>query len=99
MRSQSFLEAAAQRFRPRRRWLRACERCDSCGDASRRRAFDRFWRQGSDGGGSGLGLAIVRKLVEADGGSVELGAAASGGLDVLIRLPAASAGPAPRSGT
>lgn len=68
-------------------------------DASRRRAFDRFWRQGSDGGGSGLGLAIVRKLVEADGGSVELGAAASGGLDVLIRLPAASAGPAPRSGT
>jgi signal transduction histidine kinase len=51
----------------------------------RARAFDRFWRAGS-GGGSGLGLAIVRKLVEADGGDVELDDAPGGGLDAVVRL-------------
>jgi signal transduction histidine kinase len=50
------------------------------------RAFDRFWRAGSGGGGSGLGLAIVRKLVEADGGQVELDEAPGGGLDAVVRL-------------
>jgi signal transduction histidine kinase len=52
----------------------------------RSRAFDRFWRAGSGGGGSGLGLAIVRKLVEADGGEVELAAPPGGGLDAVVRL-------------
>jgi signal transduction histidine kinase len=52
----------------------------------RARAFDRFWRAGSGGGGSGLGLAIVRKLVEADGGDVELAEAPGGGLDAVVRL-------------
>jgi len=56
----------------------------------RRRACDRFWRaSGSNGEGSGLGLAIVRRLAEADGGSVELLEAPSGGLDVAIRVPTA----------
>ena len=55
---------------------------------ARERAFDRFWR-GSEGG-SGLGLAIVRRLVEADDGSVALDAAASGGLVVSIVLPVAA---------
>jgi signal transduction histidine kinase len=50
------------------------------------RAFDRFWRVGSGGGGSGLGLAIVRKLVEADGGEVELAEDPGGGLDAVVRL-------------
>ena len=55
----------------------------------RARAFDRFWRPaGASAGGSGLGLAIVRGLVEADGGSVELGEADGGGLEVRIRLRA-----------
>jgi signal transduction histidine kinase len=52
----------------------------------RARAFDRFWRAGSGGGGSGLGLAIVRRLVEVDGGSVELDAAPGGGIDAVVRL-------------
>ncbi len=51
----------------------------------RRRAFDRFWRKRA-GEGSGLGLAIVRRLVEADGGEVELEQADGGGLEAVVRL-------------
>lgn len=53
------------------------------------RAFDRFWRAGSGTAGSGLGLAITRRLVEVDGGTVELGDAQHGGLEAIVRLPAA----------
>lgn len=52
------------------------------------RAFDRFWRAGQGGGGSGLGLAIARRLVEADGGTIELRDAAGGGLEAVVRLHA-----------
>lgn len=57
--------------------------------ADRARAFDRFWRASSTPGslgGSGIGLSIVRKLVQADGGDVELVAAPGGGLDAVVRL-------------
>jgi signal transduction histidine kinase len=54
-------------------------------DAERERAFDRFWRAGH-GEGSGLGLAIVRRLVEADGGRVELRRARGGGIDAVVVL-------------
>lgn len=62
-------------------------------DADRRaRAFDRFWRPagpapaGSGRGGFGLGLAIARRLVETDGGQLDLLEAPTGGLDARIRL-------------
>jgi signal transduction histidine kinase len=51
------------------------------------RAFDRFWRAPSSSHpGSGLGLAIVRKLVEVDGGEVELTPAPGGGTSAVVRL-------------
>ena len=52
----------------------------------RERAFDRFWRAGS-GPGSGLGLAIARRLVELDGGEIELREAPGGGVDAVVRYP------------
>lgn len=56
--------------------------------ADRERAFDRFWRAAgtTPGEGSGLGLAIVRRLVEADAGSVRLDEAPGGGLRAVVRL-------------
>jgi signal transduction histidine kinase len=53
----------------------------------RERAFDRFWRN-RDGEGSGLGLAIVRRLVEQDGGAVELRPGPERGLEAIVRLRA-----------
>ena len=51
----------------------------------RLRAFDRFWR-GPDSAGSGLGLPIARRLVEIDGGTVELRDAPRGGLEAAVVL-------------
>jgi signal transduction histidine kinase len=53
----------------------------------RERAFDRFWRA-SKAPGSGLGLSIAKRLVELDGGTIELRAAVTGGVDAVVRYPA-----------
>jgi len=55
-------------------------------DAERERAFDRFWRA-SSAPGSGLGLPIARRLVEVDGGTIELRDAPTGGVDAVVRYP------------
>jgi signal transduction histidine kinase len=55
------------------------------------RVFTRFWRGGNRRGGTGLGLYIVKGLVEAHGGSVEVGRAPSGGAQFRFVLPAGSA--------
>jgi signal transduction histidine kinase len=69
--------------------LHIADRGPGLSDEERERAFDRFWSHRAAGrlGGSGLGLAIVRKLVEADGGTVELRARRGGGLDAVVVLP------------
>lgn len=53
----------------------------------RAHATDRFWRAPTaPAGGSGLGLAIVKRLVEADGGEIDLRAPEGGGLDAVVLL-------------
>jgi signal transduction histidine kinase len=54
------------------------------------RVFTRFWRGGNRRGGTGLGLYIVKGLVEAHGGSVEVGRAPGGGAQFRFVLPAGS---------
>jgi signal transduction histidine kinase len=65
--------------------LHVLDRGPGMSDEELRHAFDRFWRAGP-GDGSGLGLPIVRRLVEADGGSIELRRREGGGIDATIRL-------------
>jgi signal transduction histidine kinase len=50
------------------------------------RIFARFWR-GDRRGSTGLGLYIVKGLVEAHGGMIEVGRAASGGARFRFTLP------------
>jgi signal transduction histidine kinase len=47
-----------------------------------------FRRLGRNGGGFGLGLSIVRSVVDAHGGTMELLAPETGGLEVRVELPA-----------
>ena len=68
--------------------LRVSDQGRGLSDEEKARAFDRFWRGRETGDGSGLGLAIVRRLVERDGGSVELRDAPGGGLEAVVHLPA-----------
>jgi signal transduction histidine kinase len=58
----------------------------------RAHAFDRFWRgsAGRSAGGTGLGLAIVGQLARSCDADVELLATASGGVDAVVRLEAAT---------
>lgn len=53
------------------------------------RVFTRFWRSGKRGG-TGLGLYIVRGLIEAHGGTIEIGPAPGGGARFRFVLPAAA---------
>jgi two-component system OmpR family sensor kinase len=58
---------------------------------ARERVFDRFFRgeeRDGDAAGTGLGLSIVKRIVEAHGASIDLGAPAQGsGLAVSVHFP------------
>jgi two-component system osmolarity sensor histidine kinase EnvZ len=58
------------------------------------RPFSRLDDARTRTGSVGLGLAVVDAIVHAHGGALELGTAASGGLEITIKLPLASASPA-----
>jgi signal transduction histidine kinase len=59
------------------------------------RAFDRFWRADGAGEGFGLGLAIANRLVQSDGGAVELRTRDGRGLQAIVTLRTASRVEAP----
>ncbi len=52
-----------------------------------------FRRLGRTGGGFGLGLSIVRSVAQAHGGHATVRARPTGGLDVLVELPALATTP------
>jgi signal transduction histidine kinase len=58
-------------------------------EADLQRVFTRFWH-GRRRGGTGLGLYLVRGLVEAHGGRITVGRAASGGAEFRFTLPASA---------
>ncbi len=58
-------------------------------DDDKDRAVRRFWRGDASTTGTGLGLAIAVALIARSRGTVELIDAATGGLRVVVRLPAA----------
>jgi len=60
---------------------------DGIDDEDLQRVFTRFWH-GSRRGGTGLGLYLVRGLVEAHGGSVQVGRGPAGGAQFRFTLPA-----------
>jgi signal transduction histidine kinase len=53
---------------------------------ARQHVFEPFFTTKTKG--TGLGMAIARRLVEAHGGTVEVGAGESRGAEVVITLPA-----------
>lgn len=70
--------------------IRVTDQGPGLADEIRDHAFDRFRRVGpstSELGGTGLGLAIARKLINADGGSIDLIPNPDQGLTAVIRLP------------
>jgi signal transduction histidine kinase len=60
---------------------------DGIPPSDREKIFGRFWH-GPSNASTGLGLYVVRGLVEAHGGSVEVGENEGGGARFVVRLPA-----------
>ena len=54
-------------------------------DEQRRRAFEPFFTTKTKG--TGLGMAIAKRIVEAHGGTIEVGNAIGGGAEVVATLP------------
>jgi signal transduction histidine kinase len=52
---------------------------------ARRKIFELFLMTKTSG--TGLGMAITKRIVEAHGGQIEVGAESGRGAEILIRLP------------
>ncbi|MGQ7248211.1 ATP-binding protein [Halomonas sp. V046] len=74
-----------------RLWVRLIDRGPGIPADQRDRVFEPFVRlepsRSRHTGGSGLGLGIARHIIVSHGGSLTLGEAAGGGLDVTLSLP------------
>jgi signal transduction histidine kinase len=61
-------------------------------DEDRHRLFEPFYRgdasRSRKSGGTGLGLAICKAICDRAGGSIEIANAATGGAEVIVKLPA-----------
>ena len=68
--------------------LRVADEGPGLSDELKERVLDRFWRADRSTPGTGLGLPIAAALAKASGGSLELRDAPSGGLEVVVTLPA-----------
>jgi signal transduction histidine kinase len=60
---------------------------DGIAPEAEHRVFTKFWH-GAKRGGTGLGLFIARGIVEAHGGTITAGRAATGGAELRFTLPA-----------
>lgn len=71
--------------------LRVADDGPGIAEADRERVFERFTRLDASraraAGGAGLGLAIVREIANRHGGTVQAGASALGGAEILVELP------------
>lgn len=67
--------------------LRVCDEGDGIPEENRELVFSRYW-QGGSRAGTGIGLFIVRGLVEAHGGTVQVGEHDGGGARIEVLLPA-----------
>jgi C4-dicarboxylate-specific signal transduction histidine kinase len=56
---------------------------------ARKRIFEPFFTTKPPGKGTGLGLALSREYVEADGGTLTVEEAPTGGARVVVKLPLA----------
>ncbi|MCW4464918.1 HAMP domain-containing histidine kinase [Glutamicibacter sp. MNS18] len=74
------------------------DRGPGLGPEELKNAGRRFWRGSEHRSieGTGLGLTIVGRLAEANRGTLELAAAAGGGLLATLRFPAADSSPEPK---
>lgn len=64
-----------------------CDEGDGIPEENRELVFSRYW-QGGSRAGTGIGLFIVRGLVEAHGGTVQVGERDDGGAQIDVLLPA-----------
>lgn len=70
-------------------WVRVADNGSGIDDEARERIFDPFFT--SRGHGTGLGLALCRKIVDAHGGTIEIGSTPRAGTEFVLTFPSRQA--------